>query len=322
LITGATGFAGSFLVEHYAARGWRVHGTHREPAEWNVAAPPDVAIHSIDLRVEKEVRDLVQAVQPDVIHHLAAQSSVSLSFDEPMATLTDNAAAQFYLLEAAAAIVPRARVLVVGSCDEYGNVLPEENPITEEHELRPASPYGLSKVVQDLMGRQYVEMRDLCVIRVRPFLQIGPRRSSRFVAGSFARQIAQIERGLTEPVIQVGTIDLQRDFTDVRDVVRAYALAAEEGAPGEVYNIASNTTHTLRDLLRIMLDHAAVAADIRPAPNLERPGEAPLLQGDFSRLHARTGWEPRIGFEQAASDTLDYWRERVMQDYALARPRA
>ena len=275
--------------------------------------PSAVRLYQVDLRDGQSVADLIAAIRPDLVHHLAAQSSVALSWGDPMGTLLDNATAQHNVLEALVTYQRDARVVVVGSCDEYGNVAPDENPIRETHELRPVNPYALSKVVQDLMGREYAEVHGLAVVRVRPFLQIGPRRQTRFVAGSFACQIAEIERRLRQPVIKVGNIDLLRDFTDVRDMARAYALIADEGEPGEVYNIASGTAHSLRELLQVMLRASGVGAEIRPDPDLQRPGEAPLLVGDASRLRRATGWAPAISFEQSAADTLEYWRQRVEQ---------
>ncbi len=313
MITGATGFTGSFLVEHYARQGWRVHGTYRDAAEDQSWVPAGVVLHRIDLCDKDATADLVAAVSPDVVHHLAAQSSVTASWEDPMGTLAENTVAQYNLLEALVAFRPHAHVVVVGSCDEYGNVAPEQNPLDESQELRPASPYALSKVAQDLMGRQYAEVNGLHVVRVRPFLQIGPRRPSRFVAGSFARQVAEIAEGLRDPVIHVGNIDLLRDFTDVRDVARAYALLVDAGAPGEVYNIASGTSHSLRDLLHVMMRVSGVEAEIRQEPQLTRRQEPQLLIGDSSRLRALTGWEPAVSFEQSAADTLAYWRAQVRQ---------
>lgn len=311
LITGATGFAGSFLVEQYAARGWKVCGTYRDSREDRSWLPRGVDLYQLDLREPHEVRRVVRDSCPDVVHHLAAQSSVTVSWQDPMATLTDNSLAQYNLFEAALEYCPKARILVVGSCDEYGNVTVENNPVTESQALRPANPYALSKVTQDLMGGLYAETRGMSVVRVRPFLQIGPRRSDVFVAGTFARQIAEIELGIREPILEVGNVDLSRDFTDVRDVTRAYAMAAEMGQIGDVYNIASGVGHTLRDLLQSMLAATSIQVTVRQDPSRVRPGEMPLLIGDSSKLRKLTGWAPDISFERSAANTLEYWRHRT-----------
>jgi GDP-4-dehydro-6-deoxy-D-mannose reductase len=313
LITGSTGFAGSHLVEYYARRGWAVHGTHRTPVIDGGWLPPGVTLHQIDLCDRRAVVDLVTRIRPNVICHLAARSSVSASLDDPVGTIADNTAAQHAVLEAALAADNEIRVLVVGSADEYGPIGPDQNPVDEDHPLLPRTPYAISKVVQDLMGQAYSVTDELQVVRVRPFLQLGPRRSDRFVAGSFARQIAEIALGLRDPVLRVGNINLERDFTDVRDVVRAYALAAEEGVPGQVYNVASGRAVTLRHMLQVMLDAANVEAELRVDQAIARPGEPLRLIGTAARLTAQTGWSPTISFEQSAVDTLVHWQQRIGQ---------
>lgn len=311
LITGATGFTGSSLVELYAARGWNVHGVHRSEPDDRSWMPPEATFHRIDLRDAAAVEDLIGDLQPVVVHHLAANSSVAASWDDPLGTLDANASAQFHLLEAVRRGAPQARVVVAGSCDVYGRVAPEDNPVNETHALLPVTPYALSKVVQDLMAFQYAAIHGLAVIRARPFLQLGPRRAARFVAGSFARQIAEIEIGIRPPVIEVGNIDLQRDFTDVRDVARGLAALAEHGTSGEAYNIASGVAHSLDDMLTSMVERTGMRVDIIPIERLRRRNEAPELVGDATKLRTETGWKPEIPFEQSAADTLAYWRERV-----------
>ncbi|HCG00330.1 MAG TPA: GDP-mannose 4,6-dehydratase [Chloroflexi bacterium] len=318
LITGATGFSGSFLMEYYASAGWGVVGTHLGAPEYS----PDqtlgnISLRSIDLRDCQAVRDLFLEVRPDLVVHLAAQSSVSMSWERPMQTLTDNATMQYAVLEAVLESNRGARIITIGSADEYGCVAPDENPVSEEHELLPASPYGLSKVVQDLMARQYWEIHGLDVVRTRPFQQAGPRRADKFVAGSFARQVSEIAVGVRERVIHVGNIDLERDFVDVRDVARAYALLAERGQAGEVYNIATGVPRTLRDMLELMLKDSGVSAEIREDPSRRRLQEAPLLTGDASKLRSTTGWTPEVSFEQSVLDTLGYWRRRVQEEQSI-----
>jgi GDP-4-dehydro-6-deoxy-D-mannose reductase len=202
-------------------------------------------------------------------------------------------------------------VLVVGSCDEYGYVTPDENPVDERQELRPLTPYALSKVAQDLMGYQYYTSNGLDVVRVRPFVQVGPRRPDRFVAGSFGRQVAEIEAGTAAPVIEAGNIDLERDITDVRDMVEGYALLMEKGKGGEVYNLGTGTPTSLRALLLATMRAAGIEAEIRETPALQRTGEPPVLVSDSSKMKAATGWFPRISLDQSAADTLDYWRRRI-----------
>ena len=317
LVTGAAGFSGSFLVERLADRGWEVHGTVHLQAADRMPPHGTVHFHIVDLLDRDAVHALLDDCRPDLIVHLAAQSSVAASCEDPLGTLQINASMQRHVLDAAARLPHPPRVLVAGSSDEYGSVAPERNPVTEAQELLPVNPYALSKVVQDLMGFEYFATGRLPVIRVRPFLQLGPRRTDRFAAGSFARQVAEISLGLRAPRVEVGNIDLRRDFTDVRDVVEAYVLLGDQGEPGEAYNIASGHAHSLRDLLGAMLEAAGCDVEIAIAPHLQRGREAPLLVGDASRLRARTGWIPRIPFEQSARDTLQWWQERLQQRNAV-----
>ncbi len=317
LITGATGFTGSSLVEAYAGAGWNVHGTYRDEPDDLDWLPEGVVLHHLDLLDSGQVDHVVDAVRPEVAHHMAALSSVAASWDDPLGTLNDNARMQYHLLEALLRHCPQCRTIVAGSCDEYGLGQNDGEPIGEDWPLLPATPYGLSKVVQDLMGFQYAAAHRLRVIRVRSFLQLGPRRASNFVAGSFARQVAEIEAGYREPVIEVGNIDLKRDFTDVRDVARACVLLANLGTAGEAYNIASGEAHSLREMLAIMLAQAGIEAEIRQLKKLMRGYEPDTVIGDASKLRGDTGWAPDISFEQSAADTLDYWRVRLRQGQIL-----
>ncbi len=311
LITGATGFTGVHLLAYYAARGWEVHGTHRSPRVDHSWIPAHTVLHRVDLLDPRAITELMIRIRPNVIHHLAAQSSGAIASHDSWRTLETNARTQYNTLEAILATEMDTRIVVAGSSDEYGQMYPEGNPIDENAPLLPATPYALSKVIQDLMAYQYFTGHHLQIVRTRPFLQLGPRRSDRFVAGAFARQVAEIVLGRSEAVIWVGNIDLQRDFTDVRDVAEAYGLLADQGKAGEVYNIASGTARTLRSMLTTMLEVAGVQAEIRIDASRRRPGEAPLLVGDPAKLHAATGWTPSITFRQSVTDTLAFWLDHL-----------
>ncbi|HZT95492.1 MAG TPA: GDP-mannose 4,6-dehydratase [Chloroflexota bacterium] len=309
LITGSSGFVGGFLANLYADAGWDVHGTVRNDTASGVLQR--ITLHHLDLEDTGAVRELIGVCRPMVVHHLAAQSSVRVSAAQPLATLISNLVMQRHILDAVAASAYGTRVVVVGSADEYGCVKRAENPVSEDQPLLPVSAYGLSKVGQDLMGYEFFAAHALPVVRVRPFLQIGPRRPDRFAAGSFARQVAEIEAGRREPRIDVGNIDQVRDMCDVRDVARAMRLAAESGQAGAVYNIASGEGHTHRELIRLMLEMAGVQAEIHEDRSRRRPVEPEVIIGDSSRLRADTGWSPAIDFRTSVRDTLEYWRERV-----------
>jgi GDP-4-dehydro-6-deoxy-D-mannose reductase len=315
LITGITGFVGSHLAEYCLQLDdpvevvgicrWR---SRRENIEHLGDA---VELHECDLRDASSVHKLLTAVRPERIFHLAAQSYVPSSWNSPAETITTNVIGQLNIFEAMRELQLEARIQIAGSSEEYGLVHPEEAPITEDNPLRPLSPYAVSKVAQDTLAYQYFQSYGLPAIRTRAFNHTGPRRGEVFVTSNFAKQIAAIEAGLQEPVIHVGDLTPERDFTDVRDIVRAYWLCLEHCEPGEVYNIASGKAYRISAVLDMLLSHSDVDIEVREDPTRLRPSDVPLLLGDNSKFCAATGWKPEIPFEQTAEDLLDYWRQRV-----------
>ena len=312
LITGAGGFVGGHLCAYLLAHtDWELAGTvYPHPVE---AQPqePRLRLEHADLRDPETVQALVHERQPDYVFHLAAQSFVPASFDDPWDTLENNVRAQLNLLEAVRRSGRDVRVLVIGSNEEYGAPKPEDLPQTEESPLRPSNPYAVSKVAQDFLGLQYHLAYGLPIVRVRPFNHTGPGQSPRFVVPAFARQIARIEAGLQEPVIQVGNLETARDFTDVRDIVRAYHLAVSQGQPGEVYNLASGRPQSVQGLLEMLLSYAKVQIRVERDPARYRPVDVPVFYGSADRFHRLTGWQPEIPFEQTLQDVLNYWREQM-----------
>jgi GDP-4-dehydro-6-deoxy-D-mannose reductase len=264
-----------------------------------------------DLRDPELVQTLVGEVQPDYILHLAAQSFVPTSFADPWDTLQNNIRAQLNLLEAVRRSARDVRVLVIGSNEEYGAPQPDELPQTEESPLRPNNPYAVSKVAQDFLGLQYHLAYGLSVVRVRPFNHTGPGQAPRFVVPAFASQIARIEAGLQEPVMKVGNLEVARDFTDVRDIVRAYHLAVTQGEPGEVYNLASGQAQPVQGLLDMLLSYSSVEIRVERDPDLYRPVDVPAAYGNAQKFHLLTGWKPEIPFAQTLQDVLAYWREQI-----------
>jgi GDP-4-dehydro-6-deoxy-D-mannose reductase len=315
LITGITGFAGSHLAEYALSLGEDVEviGIHRWRSRTeNIDHLIDqVTMCECDLRDASSVKRLIAEKQPDRIFHLAAQSYVPASWDAPTETLTTNILGQLHIFEALRETGCSARVQIAGSSEEYGMVYPEETPITEDNPLRPLSPYAVSKVAQDTLAYQYFMSYGTPVIRTRGFNHTGPRRGEVFVTSNFALQIARIEAGKQEPVIKVGNLEAQRDFTDVRDTVRAYWLAIERGEPGEVYNVASGKAWRISEVLDLLLANSSVDIRVEEDPDRLRPSDVPLLLGDSSRLREATGWQPEIPFEQTTKDLLDFWRARV-----------
>jgi GDP-4-dehydro-6-deoxy-D-mannose reductase len=314
LITGFTGFVGSHLAEYLVAReDVEVFGTHRWRSRMdNVEHLRDrVRFVECDLREPGAVRRVLRDVRPQRIFHLAAQSYVPTSWLTPAETLSVNVLGQLNLFEAMRELDLPARIHIAGSSEEYGLVLPDEIPIREDSPLRPLSPYAVSKVAQDMLAYQYWQSYRFHVVRTRGFNHTGPRRGEVFVTSNFARQIAQIEKGVREPVVSVGNLDSIRDFTDVRDMVRAYWLSLERGKPGEVYNICSGRGYSARQVLDILLGLAQVKVTIQEDPARMRPSDVTLLVGDCSKFRSATGWQPTIPFEVTLKDLLEHWRSRV-----------
>ena len=311
LITGVGGFVGGHLARLLlkTVPDIKLHGTVLE------APSPDMAsilhCHQMDLKDYDAIYSLLQAIRPDYIYHLAAQAFVPRSFEDPWETMENNIRAQLNIIQACLALNLQPRILVISSAEIYGTVKPEELPLAEDAALRPSNPYSVSKVTQDMLGLQYHISHHLPIMRVRPFNHIGPGQSDRFVAPAFAMQIARIETGQQDPIIYVGNLSPKRDFTDVRDIVRAYQLVMEKGAPGAVYNIASGTTYSIQQLLDTMLSYTDADVEVRVDESRLRPVDNPIVQGDATRLRHDTGWAPTISFEQTLRDVLADCRQRI-----------
>lgn len=307
LITGAAGFAGRHLTRHLLGLGWEVAGLSGRPHP-SGDLPRFLVVNLLDADL---TRRTVAAQVPEVIFHLAAQSYVPQALADPAATLTNNILAQLNVLEAATALARPPLVVVASSAEVYGVARPEWQPLTESAPLRPANPYAVSKVAQDMLALQYYLSDHLPTVRARPFNHLGPGQSDRFVVANFARQIAEAEAGRVEPVMLVGNLEAARDFLDVRDVVAAYAELATPALAGEVFNVASGSPQRIADLLAALLARATVSIEVRPDPARLRPSDTPLLVGDATRLTAATGWRPRIPLDQTLDDVLSDWRARV-----------
>lgn len=290
---------------------WQIVGCVLNDCDTPAHLQDKVSCQAVDLRDPTAVHRMLDQVAPDVIFHLAALAKVGESWRTPWPILHNNIRGQLNLLQALAELGATSRMMVVGSNEEYGLVRPEELPLTEESPLRPNSPYGVSKVTQDMLGLQYYLSHRLPVIRVRPFNHIGPRQAPGFVAPDFARQIARAEAGQCPPRMQVGNLEAERDFTDVRDMVRAYFLAVTHGVPGQVYNIGSGRSHAVQELLNVLLGYSQVKITIEADPMRMRPSDVPEVRCDASKFRALTGWEPTIPFETSLRDVLDDWRRRV-----------
>lgn len=313
LITGVTGFAGSHLADYALARGdVEVFGTARwrSPSQNIEHVADKITVIDADLRDASSIESLVADIKPDWIFHLAAQSYVVSSWKLPTETITTNIVGTVNIFEAVRRAKYSPRILVACSSEEYGYVEPDEVPITEDNPLRPLSPYGVSKVGQDLLSYQYFKSYGLEAIRTRAFNHTGPRRGRVFVCSNFAIQIVEAQKGL-RPRVSVGNLDAVRDFTDVRDTVRAYWLALETGAAGDVYNICSGTGYSIGDVLEKLITISGADVAVEADDTRLRPSDVPLLIGDNSKFTKQTGWRPEVPFDQTLSDILDYWRERI-----------
>ena len=293
LITGATGFAGRHLAEECAKAGDAV-------VAWSSA--------DVDLRDAAATRAGVEAVAPDVVYHLAARAHVGRSWSEPAATLQENVAMTLNVLEAVRTATPRAVVVAVSSGEVYGR--PEGLPVAEDAALRPANPYAVSKAAADLLAGFYADAHGLCVVRPRAFNHAGPGQDASYAVAAFARQVVEgAVAGARRVRVVTGNPDTRRDYTDVRDVVRAYRGLAARGEPG-VFNVCSGRTASGTELVDTLARLAGVDADIVVDPSLVRPSDVLEVRGDFSRLRTATGWAPGTPLERTLADTLAWWRAR------------
>lgn len=313
LITGISGFVGSHLAEFLLSKDLEVHGTIRWRSRLdNIQHIKNkLGLVDTDIRDAHSVKKTIDEVEPDYIFHLAAQSFVPTSWKAPSETLETNIIGTLNLFEAVRSSNVDPKIQVAGSSEEYGMVLPDELPIKETNPLRPLSPYGVSKVTTDLLGYQYHQSYGLKILRTRAFNHTGPRRGEVFVCSDFSKQIAEIEAGKREPIIYVGNLNAQRDFTDVRDVVKAYWLSLQKCEFGEAYNICSEKLRNIRSVLDLLLSKSKVNIKVKQDPKKMRPSDVEILQGDCTKFRGKTGWRPEIPFEQTMEDLLNYWRERV-----------
>jgi len=287
-VTGASGFVGGFLTRHLRDAGDEVE------------AMPD----GIDIADGEALLDLVRAARPEVVYHLAALAHVGRSWEEPAETMRVNALGTLSVLEAARRVDDPPRVLIISSAEVYGAGSGE--PLDENAPLRPTNPYAASKVAAEFLGLQAHLGRGSDVVRVRPFNHVGPGQADAFVVSALAKRIVAAER--SGGPIEVGNLEAARDFTDVRDVVRAYRLLALHGAPGEVYNVASGHAITIAELLERLLARSETAVEPVAQPSLFRPVDVPVLVGDSSRLAALTGWRPEVDLDETLAAVLEYWR--------------
>ncbi len=315
LITGITGFAGSHLAEHILKNhpDDKIFGIVRWRSRMDniVQFQDKITMIEADLKDSVSMQKCLAEVRPHWIFHLAAQSFVPTSWVCPAETFAINAVGEINLFEAVLNLKLSPRIQIAGSSEEYGFVNPDEVPMKESNPLRPLSPYAVSKVAQDLLAYQYFKSYGLETVRTRGFNHTGPRRGDVFICSNFAKQIVEIEKGVRKPVIYVGNLEAQRDFTDVRDMVKAYWLSLEKGESGDVYNIGSGKTYRMQEILDILLSLSKASVTVEVDPKRLRPSDVPILLSDSSKFRSLTGWKPEIPLEKTLQDLLDHWRERI-----------
>lgn len=318
LVTGATGFVGSWLCEYLLTKkNMEVHGLKRwrSPMENinQIAGKDGLKLHDGDLRDAVGVNKVIKKVKPDYIFHIAAQSFVPYSFDNPHETITTNINGTINLLESIKENKLNPRIVVTTSSEVYGQVTKEDLPITEDCPFRPQSPYGVSKAGEDLIAYQYHCSYNMNIIRARLFTHSGPRRGDAFFESSFAKQIAMIELGLQKPVIKVGNLSSIRTFLDIRDAVKAYWLLATKCPAGEVYNIGGDAHMSVGDYLKEMMNMSSMKDKIKVIvdPSLLRPSDVTLQIPSSEKFRKATGWKPKYSYLDTLRSLLDYWRAKT-----------
>ncbi|MBR2474043.1 MAG: GDP-mannose 4,6-dehydratase [Clostridia bacterium] len=309
LVIGAAGFVGNYLINELKANGYTVYAT--KLAHEQIISSCD-GVYDLDITDSEAVNTLLCEMRPNKIFHLAAQSSVKLSWDNPQLTVKVNILGSLNVLTACKAIKTDSyspTVMMIGSAEEYGKVTPEECPIKEDRACSPKNIYALTKMTQNRLAEIYSEAYGMDIINVRAFNHTGPMQSPMFVVSDFCSQVAKIEAGIQEPIISVGNLDAMRDFTDVRDIVAAYVRLCESGRSGQTYNVGSGKAVKIADVLDMIISKAKCAIEVRREAARMRPSDVPLHCADTEKIRTETGWSPKISLSQTVDDTLNYFRK-------------
>lgn len=309
LVIGAAGFAGKYLVQHlHSECGMEVVATKHREKEMETTY---CKVRELDILEKEAIVDLLFEERPDYIFHLAAQSSVSVAWNNPQLTIDINIKGGVNLLDAVRELYYKPRVLMIGSGEEYGHIPLGATPIPENCRLEPGNIYAATKACQNMIGSIYSRAYDMEIVMVRAFNHIGPGQSSIFVVSDFCRQVVEIEKGLREPVMYVGNLSAERDFTDVRDVVRAYGLLVQKGEKGETYNVGSGKAVAIQEILNRIISYSTAEVLVETDPAKIRPVDVPIIEADITKLKNATGWEPQIPLDQTIQEVLAYWREQL-----------
>lgn len=308
LVIGAAGFVGNYLINEMHASGMEAYATKLPHEKLD---NPYAKVYDLDIMDKDAIVALLFEIRPDFIFHLAAQSSVGLAWKNPGLTVDVNIKGSINVMDAIRELFYKPRVLLIGSGEEYGHIAPGESPITETNALRPGNIYAATKACQNMIGNIYSKAYDMELMMVRAFNHIGPGQAPMFVVSDFCKQVAEIEKGLREPVMKVGNLAAKRDFTDVRDVVKAYVKLIQAGQAGETYNVGSGNAKEIREILNLIVSMSDVEIKVEIDPNKIRPVDVPIIEADITKLNQLTGWVPQIPLEQTIKETLDYWRANL-----------
>lgn len=303
LIIGGAGFVGGYLAEILLENGFEVHSTclANEKISNSECIP-----HVLDILEKNQISAVLDEVKPEIIYHLSAQSSVALSWKNPQLTVDVNIKGALNVLDSLRDSGLDSRIILIGSGEEYGYI--QNCPVSEEEPPRPGNIYAVTKTCQSMIGSIYAKAYKMDIVMVRAFNHIGAGQLPQFVVSDFCKQVAEIEKGLKAPEMCVGNLDAKRDFTDVRDVVRAYMLLGEKGKSGELYNVGSGNAIAIREILDMIISQSTANIKITVDPNRLRPSDIPVIEADISKITADTGWKPEIPLEETIKNTLDYWR--------------
>ena len=306
LVVGGGGFVGPYLVRHLKDElGYEVTVTKTEK---ETLAMDGAVVKNLDILDKNQISELLNEEKPDYLFHLAAQSSVAYSWKNPTLTVDVNIKGCVNLLEAVKDADEKQRVLLIGSGEEYGHIKKDECPIIEDNVLRPGNIYAATKSCQNMLGKIYSDAYGLDIMMVRAFNHIGPNQTPVFVVADFCKQVADIEKGKQEPVIYVGNLSAKRDFTDVRDVVKAYALLVKGGKRGETYNVGRGHAVAIEDILKEIVSMSDKDIEVKVDEKKLRPVDVPIIEPDIEKIKKEVGWEPVIELRQTLEETLEYWR--------------
>ena len=312
MVIGGAGFVGAYLIRHLRDElQWETVVTkmpHEEITE------SGVCVVNLNILEPESVSKLLKQEEPDYIFHLAAQSSVAVSWKNPGLTIDVNVKGAVNVLDAVREMKKSPRVLLIGSGEEYGHIREGESPITEENALRPGNIYAATKTCQNMIGSIYAEAYHLDIMMVRAFNHIGPNQMPIFVVADFCKQVAEIEAGQREAVLRVGNLSAKRDFTDVRDVVRAYGMLIQKGVAGETYNVGSGNAIAIQQILDMIVEKSICEISVEVDPQKLRPVDVPIIEANTEKILGQTGWKPEISLEQTIRETLDYWRKEVTKE--------